>query len=191
MTAGPAIQVEELRKRFGEVVALDGLDLSAPEGQVLALLGPNGAGKTTLVRALTTLLIPDSGRAIVLGRDVVADPFGVRREIGLAGQFAAVDEILTGRENLEMVGMLYHLGRGESARRATEVLERFDLADAADRRTSTYREACDGGSTWPPRSSGVRGCCSWTSRAPGSIREAGLSCGRWCASSASRARRSC
>jgi len=138
MTAGPAIQVEELRKRFGEVVALDGLDLSAPEGEVLALLGPNGAGKTTLVRALTTLLIPDSGRAIVLGRDVVADPFGVRREIGLAGQFAAVDEILTGRENLEMVGMLYHLGRGESARRASEVLERFDLADAADRRTSTY-----------------------------------------------------
>jgi daunorubicin resistance ABC transporter ATP-binding subunit len=138
MTAGPAIQVEELRKRFGEVVALDGLDLSAPEGDVLALLGPNGAGKTTLVRALTTLLIPDSGRAIVLGRDVVADPFGVRREIGLAGQFAAVDEILTGRENLEMVGMLYHLGRAESARRATEVLERFDLADAADRRTSTY-----------------------------------------------------
>ena len=138
MTAAPAIQVEELRKRFGEVVALDGLDLSAPEGEVLALLGPNGAGKTTLVRALTTLLIPDSGRAIVLGRDVVADPFGVRREIGLAGQFAAVDEILTGRENLEMVGMLYHLGRAESARRATEVLERFDLADAADRRTSTY-----------------------------------------------------
>jgi len=138
MTAGPAIQVEELRKRFGEVVALDGLDLSAPEGEVLALLGPNGAGKTTLVRALTTLLIPDSGRAIVLGRDVVADPFGVRREIGLAGQLAAVDEILTGRENLEMVGMLYHLGRGESARRASEVLERFDLADAADRRTSTY-----------------------------------------------------
>jgi len=135
---GPAIQVEELRKRFGEVVALDGLDLSAPEGEVLALLGPNGAGKTTLVRALTTLLIPDSGRAIVLGRDVVADPFGVRREIGLAGQFAAVDEILTGRENLEMVGMLYHLGRAESARRATDVLERFDLADAADRRTSTY-----------------------------------------------------
>ena len=138
MTAAPAIQVEELRKRFGEVVALDGLDLSAPEGEVLALLGPNGAGKTTLVRALTTLLIPDSGRAIVLGRDVVADPFGVRREIGLAGRFAAVDEILTGRENLEMVGMLYHLGRAESARRATEVLERFDLADAADRRTSTY-----------------------------------------------------
>ena len=138
MTAGPAIRVEALRKRFGDVVALDGLDLVAPEGEVLALLGPNGAGKTTLVRALATLLVPDSGRAIVLGRDVVADPFGVRREIGLAGQFAAVDEILTGRENLEMVGMLYHLGRRESARRAIEVLERFGLTDAADRRTSTY-----------------------------------------------------
>ncbi len=133
-----AIQVEALRKRFGEVVALDGLDLLAPEGDVLALLGPNGAGKTTLVRALATLLVPDSGRALVLGRDVVADPLGVRREIGLAGQFAAIDEILTGRENLEMVGMLYHLGRRESARRATEVLERFGLADAAGRRASTY-----------------------------------------------------
>ncbi len=133
-----AIQVEELRKRFGEVVALDGLDLAAPEGDVLALLGPNGAGKTTLVRALATMLAPDSGRAIVLGRDVVADPFGVRSEIGLAGQFAAVDEILTGRENLEMVGRLYHLGRAESARRAAEVLERFELTDAADRRISTY-----------------------------------------------------
>ena len=138
MTRDSAIEVEALHKRFGEVVALDGLDLIAPEGQVLALLGPNGAGKTTLVRALATLLVPDAGRARVLGIDVVADPLGVRREIGLAGQFAAVDEILTGRENLEMVGMLYHLGRAESARRAREVLERFELTDAADRRTSTY-----------------------------------------------------
>ncbi len=138
MSGSPAIQVEDLRKSFGEVVALDGLDLLGPEGEVLALLGPNGAGKTTLVRALATLLRPDSGRALVLGRDVVADPFGVRRQIGLAGQFAAVDEILTGRENIEMVGLLYHLGRAEAARRATEVLERFGLADAADRRASTY-----------------------------------------------------
>src|SRR5437763_9417091 len=137
-TRGAAIEVEQLRKRFGDVVALDGLDLVGPQGDVLALLGPNGAGKTTLVRALATLLRPDSGRALVLGRDVVADPFGVRREIGLAGQFAAIDEILTGRENLEMVGMLYHLGRAEAARRASEVLERFDLADAADRRAATY-----------------------------------------------------
>jgi ABC-2 type transport system ATP-binding protein len=103
--------VQSLRKQFGDVNALDGLDLVGPEGDVLALLGPNGAGKTTLVRALATLLVPDSGSAFVLGHDIVADPFAVRREIGLAGQFAAVDEILTGRENLEMVGQLYHLGR--------------------------------------------------------------------------------
>lgn len=138
MNTQPAIQVEALRKGFGDVVALDGLDLVGAEGDVLALLGPNGAGKTTLVRALATLLVPDSGRALVMGRDVVADPFGVRREIGLAGQFAAVDQILTGRENLEMVGMLYHLGKAEAARRASEVLERFGLADAADRRAATY-----------------------------------------------------
>jgi daunorubicin resistance ABC transporter ATP-binding subunit len=134
----PAIQVIDLHKSFGDVVALDGLNLAGPEGDVLALLGPNGAGKTTLVRALTTLLVPDSGTATVLGHDVVADPFAVRREIGVAGQFAAIDEILTGRENLEMVGQLYHLGRQEAARRASEVLERFGLADAADRRASTY-----------------------------------------------------
>jgi daunorubicin resistance ABC transporter ATP-binding subunit len=138
ITMTAAIEVAELRKAFAEVVALDGLNLSAPEADVLALLGPNGAGKTTLVRALATLLVPDSGRATVLGRDVVADPFGVRREIGLAGQFAAIDPILTGRENLEMVGRLYHLGKRESGRRAAGVLERFGLADAADRRTSTY-----------------------------------------------------
>jgi daunorubicin resistance ABC transporter ATP-binding subunit len=133
-----AIVVEGLCKRFGNVTALDGLDLVATEGEVLALLGPNGAGKTTLVRALATLLRPDAGRATVLGHDVVADAFGVRREIGLAGQFAAIDEILSGRENLKMVGMLYHLGRAEAARRAAEVLERFGLTDAADRRAGAY-----------------------------------------------------
>jgi daunorubicin resistance ABC transporter ATP-binding subunit len=138
MTSVPAIQVEGLRKSFGKVVALDGLDLVGAEGRVLALLGPNGAGKTTLVRALATLLRPDAGRAVVLGHDVVADPLGVRREIGLAGQFAAVDEVMTGRENLIMVGRLYHLGRVESQRRAGEVLERFGLSDAADRRAGTY-----------------------------------------------------
>ena len=138
MTATRAIEVRELRKRFGETVALDGLDLSASAGEVLALLGPNGAGKTTLVRALATLLVPDSGRAEVLGHDVVAEPFAVRRMIGLAGQFAAIDEILTGRENLEMVGQLYHLSRAEAGRRAADVLERFGLTDAADRRAATY-----------------------------------------------------
>jgi ABC-2 type transport system ATP-binding protein len=136
--ADHAIEVYGLRKRFGDVVALDGLDLVAPEGAVLALLGPNGAGKTTLVRALATLLTPDAGTARVLGHDVVTEPLAVRREIGLAGQFAAIDEILTGRENLEMVGRLYHVGRGEAARRAREVLDRFGLSDAADRRASTY-----------------------------------------------------
>jgi daunorubicin resistance ABC transporter ATP-binding subunit len=138
MTTELAIEVIALRKRFGEVLALDGLDLEARDGDVLALLGPNGAGKTTLVRALATLLRPDSGRALVLGRDVVADPHGVRRLIGLAGQYAAVDAGATGRENLEMVGRLYHLGRAEAARRAAEVLERFGLTEAADRRASTY-----------------------------------------------------
>jgi oleandomycin transport system ATP-binding protein len=133
-----AIEIQGLRKRFGDTDALAGVDLVGPEGEVLALLGPNGAGKTTLVRALATLLRPDAGHALVLGHDVVADPFGVRRVIGLAGQFAAVDGILTGRENLEMVGRLYHLSGREAARRAADVLERFGLADAADRRTSTY-----------------------------------------------------
>jgi daunorubicin resistance ABC transporter ATP-binding subunit len=133
-----ALEVQALRKRFGDVTALDGLDLVTAEGDVVALLGPNGAGKTTLVRALATLLRPDSGRALVLGHDVVADPYAVRREIGLAGQFAAVDEMLTGRENLEMVGQLYHLSRAEAARRAAAVLERFALTGAADRRSATY-----------------------------------------------------
>ena len=137
-TSAPAIEVEDLRKSFGAVTALDGLNLVSNEGEVLGLLGPNGAGKTTLVRALATLLRPDSGRAMVLGHDVLADPCAVRREIGLAGQFAAVDEILTGRENLEMVGRLYHLSRPDARRRAVEVLERFGLSDAADRRVSTY-----------------------------------------------------
>jgi ABC-2 type transport system ATP-binding protein len=137
-TNAAAIEVEDLRKHFGAVSALDGLNLVSSEGEVLALLGPNGAGKTTLVRALATLLRPDSGRAVVLGHDVLTDPFAVRREIGLAGQFAAVDEILTGRENLEMVGRLYHLSRAEARRRAVEVLERFGLGEAADRRALTY-----------------------------------------------------
>ena len=136
MTA--AIQAEGLKQTFGEVVALDGLDLSVDAGTVFGLLGPNGAGKTTLVRVLATLLRPTAGRALVLGHDVVAEPLAVRRRIGLAGQFAAVDEELTGRENLEMVARLYRLGAAEARRRAADVLERFGLADAADRRVSTY-----------------------------------------------------
>ncbi|WP_341242779.1 ATP-binding cassette domain-containing protein, partial [uncultured Nocardioides sp.] len=115
-----------------------GLDLAVPEGQVLALLGPNGAGKTTAVRVLTTLLKPDEGTAHVAGVDVRADPDGVRARIGLSGQYAAVDEHLTGFENLEMVGRLYGLGRSRSRARARELLERFDLVDAGDRPSKTY-----------------------------------------------------
>jgi daunorubicin resistance ABC transporter ATP-binding subunit len=133
-----AIVAEGLRHRFGDVVALDGLDLQVEAGTVVGLLGPNGAGKTTFVRVLATLLRPTAGEARVLGHDVVTDPLAVRRRIGLAGQFAAVDEELTGRENLEMVGRLYRLSRPEARRRAGEVLERFGLTDAADRRVSTY-----------------------------------------------------
>jgi daunorubicin resistance ABC transporter ATP-binding subunit len=133
-----AIEVRALRKRFGDVTALDGLDLVIEAGTVFGLLGPNGAGKTTLVRILATLLQPTSGRATVLGHDVVSEPLAVRRRIGLAGQFAAVDEELTGRENLELIGRLRRLGNADARQRANELLERFGLVDPADRRVSTY-----------------------------------------------------
>ncbi|MFI9768514.1 ATP-binding cassette domain-containing protein [Streptomyces sp. NPDC052415] len=133
-----AIHAEGLVKTFGDVKALDGVDLDVPEGTVLGLLGPNGAGKTTTVRCLTTLLRPDSGRAVVAGIDVLRHPDAVRRSIGLSGQFAAVDEYLTGRENLQMVGQLYQMRAKAAKARAGELLEQFDLADAADRPTKTY-----------------------------------------------------
>jgi daunorubicin resistance ABC transporter ATP-binding subunit len=133
-----AIEVHGLAKRFGEVVALGGLDLTVTAGTVFGLFGPNGAGKTTLVRILATLVEPSSGRATVLGHDVVREPLAVQRRIGLAGQFAAVDEELTGRENVEMIARLYRLAKGEARRRTADVLERFDLVDASDRRVSTY-----------------------------------------------------
>ncbi|MGX1837410.1 ATP-binding cassette domain-containing protein [Streptomyces diastaticus] len=133
-----AIYAEGLVKTFGDVRALDGVDLDVPEGTVLGMLGPNGAGKTTAVRCLTTLLRPDSGRALVAGIDVVENPNEVRRAIGLSGQFAAIDEYLTGRENLRMVGSLYQLTGREAKARAGELLERFGLADAGDRTAKTY-----------------------------------------------------
>jgi ABC-2 type transport system ATP-binding protein len=135
---GSMIEVQAVAKRFGSTTALAGVDLAAERGRVLALLGPNGAGKTTLVRILTTLLRPDSGSARVAGYDVVADATPLRSMIGLAGQYAAVDELLTGRENLELVGLWYHLEKREYRRRAQDVLERFALTDAADRLVRTY-----------------------------------------------------
>jgi ABC-2 type transport system ATP-binding protein len=136
--AAPAISVSELVKSFGEVRALDGVSFDAAPGTVLGLLGPNGAGKTTAVRVLTTLLRPDAGSARVAGLDVVRDAAKLRQQIGLAGQYAAIDENLTGLENLTMVGRLYGMSRAKAKRRGSELLERFDLVDAAGRPAKTY-----------------------------------------------------
>ncbi|HEX2308743.1 MAG TPA: ATP-binding cassette domain-containing protein, partial [Jatrophihabitantaceae bacterium] len=133
-----AVLAEGLVKKFGDVTALDGVDFAIAEGSVLGLLGPNGAGKTTAVRILTTLIPPDAGYAEVAGIDVLRNPAGVRRQIGVSGQYAAVDEYLTGFENLDMVGRLYHLGRVESRARARDLLSQFRLDEAADRPVKTY-----------------------------------------------------
>ncbi|MGH2975053.1 MAG: ATP-binding cassette domain-containing protein [Solirubrobacterales bacterium] len=138
MAGTQAIETRDLRKSYGDVKALCGIDLEVPAGTVYSLLGPNGAGKTTAVRILTTLLPPDSGTARVAGLDVVNDAAELRARIGLAGQYAAVDENLTGAENLVMVGRLYHRPRAEAKARARELLERFELDDAADRLVKTY-----------------------------------------------------
>ncbi|MER5635933.1 ATP-binding cassette domain-containing protein [Kitasatospora sp. NPDC002227] len=134
----PAIQAENLVKTFGDVRALDGVSLDVPEGTVLGLLGPNGAGKTTTVRVLTTLLRPDSGHAVVAGVDVLKHPNKVRSLIGLSGQYAAVDEYLTGRENLQMVGELYQMSSRDAKARALELLDWFNLTEAMDRTAKTY-----------------------------------------------------
>lgn len=133
-----AFEVTDVAKYFGEVKALNGVTLKAEEGKIFGLLGPNGAGKTTLVRMLSTLINPDRGTAQVLGVDVAREPTKVRRLIGLAGQFAAVDEYLTGYENIYMVGRLYHLSASEAKRRAKSILEELSLADAANRTVKTY-----------------------------------------------------
>ncbi|MFF4234280.1 ATP-binding cassette domain-containing protein [Actinomadura geliboluensis] len=138
MTGEPIVAAEALRKRYGTTQALDGLDLAVPAGTVCGVLGPNGAGKTTAVRILATLADADSGHARIAGFDVARHPDQVRARIGLAGQYAAVDEKLTGRGNLRMFGRLYHLPRREAHRRADELLERFGLADAADRQVAGY-----------------------------------------------------
>ena len=138
MLAQPAVETTRLHKSYGSVEALRGVDLRVETGSVFGLLGPNGAGKTTAVRILTTLLLPDDGSAQVAGFDVVHDASKVRAQIGLAGQYAAVDENLTGFENLEMVGRLYHLPRGQPHARARELLSSFDLADAGGRLVRTY-----------------------------------------------------
>ena len=138
MPADPAVETSGLHKSYGDVQALRGVDLRVETGSVFGLLGPNGAGKTTAIRILTTLLAPDEGSARVAGFDVVRDASKVRQHIGLAGQYAAVDENLTGFENLEMVGRLYHLGRGRSRERARELLASFDLSEAGDRLVRSY-----------------------------------------------------
>jgi ABC-2 type transport system ATP-binding protein len=134
----PAVRVTGLRKAFGKQVVLDGIDLEVAAGSVFALLGPNGAGKTTAVHILSTLLAPDGGEVRVGGHDVVREPNAVRAAIGLTGQFSAVDGMLTGEENLRLIADLRHLGRVEGRRRVTELLERFDLVDAAMKPVSTY-----------------------------------------------------
>jgi ABC-2 type transport system ATP-binding protein len=137
-TSAAVVEVRDVVKRFGEVVALDGVDLRVEPGIIYGLLGPNGAGKTTLIRVLATLLRPEAGTVRVAGVDVLADPIGARARLGLAGQFAAVDEYLTGRENVRMVGRLYGLSRAAARRRGDEVLERIGLTDAATRQVGTY-----------------------------------------------------
>ncbi len=133
-----AVQIDNVHKSFGKVKVLEGIDLKIPRGTIVALLGPNGAGKTTIVKILSTLLKPDDGKVNIEGYNVVHDADDVRSLIGLTGQYAAIDEYLTGRENLKMMGRLYHLSKKDTARRAEELLKQFDLVDAANRYAKTY-----------------------------------------------------
>jgi ABC-2 type transport system ATP-binding protein len=139
MTAtSPAIRVSGLRKSYGNLLVLDGIDFEVPTGTVFALLGPNGAGKTTAIHILTTLLTPDAGDVSVGGFDLHTDPKGVRSQIGVTGQFSAVDDLLTGQENLQLMASLHHLGRAEGKQRIAELLERFELTEAAPKHVATY-----------------------------------------------------
>jgi ABC-type multidrug transport system ATPase subunit len=190
-TPAQAVEVEDVAVSFDETRALAGVDLTVGTGTVQGLLGPNGAGKTTLVRVLATLLRPDAGSARVFGFDVLRDATRVRALIGLAGQFAAVDDTLTGRENLEMVGRLYRLKRAEARRRAGETLQRLGLVDAADRVVRGYsggmRRRLDLALSLVHQPT----VCSSTSLRPGSIRSRATTSGASSASSWTTARRCC
>ncbi len=182
MTSPPfLIEAEGLVKSYGKTAALAGLDLAVPAGRVLGLLGPNGAGKTTAVRILATLLRPDRGRARVGGFDVVDQPGQVRALIGLTGQYAAVDEDLTGRENLVLIGRLLGLSRAETRRRTGDLLDRFGLAQAAGRLVKTYSGGMRRRLDLTASLIGRPGCCSWTSRPPGWTQPAGTESGTWSA----------
>jgi ABC-2 type transport system ATP-binding protein len=187
----PIIEAQGLTKRFGDVRALDGLDITAESGHVTALLGPNGAGKTTFVSAVATLLRPDSGTIRVAGVDAASDPKRVREIIGLAGQYASVEPAMTGMENLRMVARLFGLGRRDAERAAGEVLERLELGDAGDRLVRNYsggmRRRLD---PVPASSDALSSSCS-TSRRPVSTRAAARTCGRPSAASWPGAPTSC
>ena len=188
--ASPAIRAVGLRRSYGKHLVLDGIDLEVAPGSVFALLGPNGAGKTTTVQILSTLIAADGGEVQVAGHDVRRDPDAVRAAIGVTGQFSAVDGLLTGEENLILMADLRHLGKREGRRRAAELLERFDLVEAAKKPVATYsggmRRRLDLAMTLV----GAPGSSSSTSRPPGSTRAAGASCGRSSGTSSPAASRS-
>lgn len=187
----PAISVTGLRKSFGPKVVLDGLDLTVPEGTVYALLGPNGAGKTTTVDILSTLTPADGGEVVIAGHDLHREPGAVRAAIALTGQFSAVDDLLTGAENLRLMADLNHLGKAEGRRRAAELLERFDLVDAADRPPATYSGGMRRRLDLAMGLMATRGSSSSTSRPPGWTRAAGGRCGTSSAAWWPTASRSC
>ena len=174
------IQADGLSKKFGKVQALADLTLTLPAGQPVAILGPNGAGKTTFIRMVATLLAPDDGTLVVNGHDVVRDPMAVRRMIGLAGQSAAVEEMMTGRENLVMVARLYGQGRAEAVASASASSSRWIWWTPPTARSGPIPAGCDGGSTWGRASSARPGCCCSTSRRRASTPAAATRCGTPC-----------